>query len=124
SHHRFLWQQIVNILDANSSTELISTLQDKYLEFPEQMEMISHLFHISEKAQQEIIRTPIQILRATLSMERVLHENATAIFMNFGSKLIQKLSQKNTNLIIKLLSLKIKQLKKLDKQRCFNVGEF
>jgi len=124
SHHRFLWQQIVDISDNNSSAELISTLQDKYLEFPEQMEMISHLFHLNETAQKQIIRTPQVILRATLSMERVLREKRYRHFRELWERTDPETESKQWQSYYQAFMAEKKQLSELDKQRCFNVGEF
>ncbi len=124
SHHRFLWQQIIEFSDTKSSAELISTLQDKFLEFPEQMEMISHLFHLSETAKKQIIRTPIQILRATLSMERVLREKRYRHFRLLWEQTDPENQPKQWQSYYQAFMSEKQQLKELDKQRCFNVGEF
>ena len=124
SHHRFLWQQIVDISDNNSSAELISTLQDRYLEFPEQMEMISHLFHLNETAQKQIIRTPQVILRATLSMERVLREKRYRHFRELWERTNSETEAKQSQSYYQAFMDEKQRLSELDKQRCFNVGEF
>jgi DNA primase len=124
SHHRFLWQQILDISDNNSSAELISTLQDRYLEFPEQMEMISHLFHLNETAQKQIIRTPQVILRATLSMERVLREKRYRHFRELWERTNSETQPKQWQSYLEAFMAEKQRLSELDKQRCFNVGEF
>ncbi len=124
SHHRFLWQQIVDISDNNSSAELISTLQDRFLEFPEQMEMISHLFHLNETAQKQIIRTPQVILRATLSMERVLREKRYRHFRELWERTNSETEAKQSQSYYQAFMDEKQRLSELDKQRCFNVGEF
>ncbi|MEO1431347.1 MAG: DNA primase [Cyanobacteria bacterium J06633_8] len=124
SHHRFLWQQIVEISDNTSSAELISTLQDRYLEFPEQMEMISHLFHLSEAAQKQIIRTPQVILRATLSMERVLREKRYRHFRELWERTDPEIEPDKWKSYYQAFMAEKQRLGELDKQRCFNVGEF
>ncbi len=129
SHHRFLWQQIIDIQsreisNTNSSAELISTLQDRYLKLPEQMEMISHLFHLSEKAQLEIIRTPQVILRATLSMERVLREKRYRHFRELWERTDPQVEPKQWQSYLEAFMAEKQRLTELDKQRCINVGEF
>lgn len=124
SHHRFLWQQIIDISDNNSSAELISTLQDRYLEFPEQMEMISHLFHLNETAQKQIIRTPQVILRATLGMERVLREKRYRHFRELWERTDSETQPKQWQSYFQAFMAEKQRLSELDKQRCFNVGEF
>jgi len=72
SHHRFLWLQILNLkmLDKTSlqldPSVLISKLQNNYLEFPKQLEQISHLFHLDELSEKHILRPPLAI-RATIA---------------------------------------------------------
>ena len=128
SHHRFLWQQIVDIQmgdisGTNSSIELISTLQDRLLEFPEKMEMISHLFHLSEKAQKDIIRTPQVILRATLSMERVLREKRYRYFRQLWEQTDPDKQPKQWQSYYQAFMAEKQRLKELDKQRCFSVTD-
>ncbi len=124
SHHRFLWQQIIDISENNSTAELISTLQDRYLEFPEEMEMISHLFHLNETAQKQIIRTPQVILRATLGMERVLREKRYRHFRELWERTDSETQPKQWQSYYQAFMAEKQRLSELDKQRCFNVGEF
>ncbi|MGB6294712.1 MAG: DNA primase [Rivularia sp. (in: cyanobacteria)] len=124
SHHRFLWQQILDISDNNSTAELISTLQDRYLEFPEQMEMISHLFHLNETAQKQIIRTPQVILRATLGMERVWREKRYRHFRELWERTDSETQPQQWQSYYQAFIAEKQRLSELDKQRCFNVGEF
>ncbi|MBW4448962.1 MAG: DNA primase [Spirirestis rafaelensis WJT71-NPBG6] len=79
SHHRFLWQKILETtvdIDAN----LVSILQDRYLEFSEEMKLVSHIFNVSEKEQREILRTPQVIQVTTACMEQVLREKRYRYF--------------------------------------------
>ncbi|MDP5338671.1 MAG: DNA primase, partial [Nodularia sp. (in: cyanobacteria)] len=48
SHHRLLWQKILGL--TGEDVEIISNLQDRYLELSEQIESVSHLFHLNEKS--------------------------------------------------------------------------
>ncbi|MEM6753279.1 MAG: DNA primase [Cyanobacteria bacterium P01_C01_bin.38] len=124
SHHRFLWQQILEISDNNSTAELISTLQDRYLEFPEQMAMISHLFYLNETAQKQIIRTPQVILRATLGMERVWREKRYRHFRELWERTDSETQPEQWESYYQAFIAEKQRLSELDKQRCFNVGEF
>ena len=77
SHHRFLWQQIARLQETftDSSHQLISRLQDRYLSFPEQMAQVSHLFYLDEKTQwEDWIRAPLVIRAAIASLEQVICE--------------------------------------------------
>lgn len=68
SHHRFLWQKITEIEQKklqnseNSSNRLLSQLQELYLDFPEQITQINHLFHLPENIQWAG-KTPAEKLR-------------------------------------------------------------
>jgi len=129
SHHRFLWQQIIDFQVGNTSNttfsaELISILQDRYLEFPEEMEMISHLFHLNETAQKQIIRTPQVILRATISMERVLREKRYRHFLELWHRTDPETQPQQWQSYYQAFIAEKQQLKELDKQRRFNVGEY
>jgi DNA primase len=119
-----LWQQILDISDNNSTAELISSLQDRYLEFPEQMEMISHLFHLNETAQKQIIRTPQVILRATLGMERVWREKRYRHFRELWERTDSETQPQQWQSYYQAFMGEKQRLSELDKQRCFNVGEF
>jgi DNA primase len=73
SHHRFFWRQILEIPD-DSEENLISKLQDVCLEFPEESTLVSHLFHLTEQAKTEIMRSPQVVTSAIACIERVLRE--------------------------------------------------
>ncbi len=85
SHHRFLWRQILEAPPGNEH-DLISTVQDRCLEFPEEMGLITHLFHLNEKAKTEILRTPQVIQAATACMERVLGEKRCRYYLELWQK--------------------------------------
>ena len=78
SHHRFLWQQIMDLKDeaiqppGDGSNRLLSLLQDRSIDFPEQMVQVAHLFHLKEKNQwEDILRAPLAIRHAIASLEYV-----------------------------------------------------
>jgi DNA primase len=79
SHHRFLWQQILDLqptVQASFQTPdpLISLLQERSIEYPEEMAQVTHLFHLDEKRQEGLSRTPLVIRAAIASMEIVALE--------------------------------------------------
>ena len=80
SHHRFLWQQILEVLD-NPEYDLLSIVQDRCLEFPEEMDLLSHLFHLNEKTQKDILRIPLVIQDAMACMEIVIREKRYRHFL-------------------------------------------
>ncbi|WP_009633134.1 DNA primase [Synechocystis sp. PCC 7509] len=78
SHHRFLWQQIVDekseihLIEAQES--LVSRIQTRCLESSIEIAQVSPLFHLDEKTQQDLLRGTQVIQAATACMERVLCE--------------------------------------------------
>ena len=75
SHHRFFWRQILEISpNITAQTDLISRLQNRYLEFEIEMNLVSHLFHLDEKTEKELTRAPQVVHATTACMERVLRE--------------------------------------------------
>ncbi|OCQ99735.1 DNA primase [Oscillatoriales cyanobacterium USR001] len=92
SHHRFLWLQILNlkILDKTSlqleASVLISKLQNSYLQFPKQLEQISHLFHLDELSEKHILRPPLAI-RATIAyIEQITTQKRRVAALNMWKK--------------------------------------
>ncbi|NES85986.1 MAG: DNA primase [Moorea sp. SIO2B7] len=81
SHHRFLWQQIVNLEEENpqlqkeTSNRLLSLLQDHFLNFPKEMSQLAHLFNVNEKIEwEDILRIPLVIKAASVCLEWVACE--------------------------------------------------
>jgi DNA primase len=74
SHYRFLWRKILELQteQSQSQSHLISQLQDYCVEFSNEMAQISHLFHLDEKIERDILRPTLQIQSAIASMERVI----------------------------------------------------
>jgi DNA primase len=77
-HHRFLWQQILEIERQKKSdaqpSQLISLLQECVIQFPTQMARVAHLLQLDEKTEQEMLHTPLVIRTAAASMERAMCE--------------------------------------------------
>ncbi|MEQ9668256.1 DNA primase [Coleofasciculus sp. G2-EDA-02] len=75
--HRFLWQQILDLqaiaqpILSQQPEKLISLLQDRSIQFPEEMVMVEHLFHLNEKRIEDITRTPLAIRSAAACLEVV-----------------------------------------------------
>ncbi|RMH76932.1 MAG: DNA primase [Cyanobacteria bacterium J007] len=88
SHHRFLWQQILEIersLEGRSSpsanpfsegenNSLISDLQDRIQQHKNQVGGVSHLFYLDEKTQRDILNTRLMVQAAIACIERVMCE--------------------------------------------------
>jgi DNA primase len=78
-HYRFLWQQIREIeqtvIKDNDDRNLLLSLLDKQItDFPEQIAKVSHLFHLSETSQEDIVDASGRIREAIASLEQVVLE--------------------------------------------------
>jgi DNA primase len=92
SHHRFLWHQILNaeILHKMSlqiaPSELILKLQDSLIEYPNQLNQISHLFHLNELSEKNVYRAPL-VIRSTLAcIEQIISMKRRRIALNMWEK--------------------------------------
>ena len=80
SHHRFLWQKILEIQNTPeliatlSPSNLISKLQDRAVEYPQEMAQVSHLFYLDEKTEMDIDRAKEQIRAAIARIEQIMSE--------------------------------------------------
>ncbi|MFM9267866.1 DNA primase [Tychonema sp. BBK16] len=88
SHHRFLWHQILNaeILHKISlqiaPSELILRLQDSLIEYPNQLNQISHLFHLNELSEKNVYRAPLVIRSALACIEQIISMKRRRIALN------------------------------------------
>ncbi|MEK0182018.1 MAG: DNA primase [Oscillatoriales cyanobacterium] len=88
SHHRFLWHQILNaeILHKISlqiaPSELILRLQDSLIEYPNQLNQISHLFHLTELSEKNVYRAPLVIRSALACIEQIISMKRRRIALN------------------------------------------
>lgn len=82
-HHRFLWQQILQIeaSEQMSAPDLLAQLRDRCTEFPEKSDLIYSLFQLDEKAKRDIVRAPLVIRAAIASIERVMCEKRRRHFL-------------------------------------------
>ncbi|MGB3557190.1 MAG: DNA primase [Geitlerinemataceae cyanobacterium] len=74
SHHRFLWQQLLELqtnVTAESST-LVSQLHDRLSEQPQILAQVSHVLHSDEKQDLDLLRSPLVIRAAMACIERVM----------------------------------------------------
>ncbi|MBE9188194.1 DNA primase [Microcoleus sp. LEGE 07076] len=92
SHHRFLWHQIVNaeILHKMSlqvaPAELILKLQDSFIEYPNQLNQISHLFHLNEFSERNIYRAPLVIRSTIACIEQIISIKRRRIALDMWMK--------------------------------------
>jgi DNA primase len=80
SHHRFLWQQILTLKDRvtqslrNTPDSLLSLLQESRIEFPEQMNRLTHLLDLDETNSAHIFRASLRIKQAIATLEYITCE--------------------------------------------------
>lgn len=89
SHHRFLWAQILDLQAINTVPEfnLISKLQDRCLEFKQEMAQVEYLFHLDEKSQLDIIYRASDLIRGAVArMEQVMCEKQSRLFLELLQK--------------------------------------
>lgn len=101
SHHRFLWQQILDLEKIQSgnpreiaglssetqvfsspAVDLISQLHDRCAELPDQLGWVQSLFQLDEKTQRDLLRAPLVVRTAIASVERVMCEKRRRHFLD------------------------------------------
>ncbi|MCC5614429.1 DNA primase [Nostoc sp. CHAB 5836] len=130
SHHRFLWQQILEILSSDGETKnlasqpnLISRLQDQFLEFGSEMGLISHLFHVDEKTQKEILRTPQVVQAAIACMDLVMLEKRYRHFLELWQQTDPETEPERYQSYYQAFYAEKIKLQQIDRQRLFPITE-
>ncbi|WP_224095385.1 DNA primase [Nostoc sp. MS1] len=121
SHHRFLWLQIIE--STEKQVDLISRLQDIYLELGEELSVISHLFHLDEKTKKEIMRTPQVVQAAIACMERVLREKRYRHFLELWQETDPEIEPEKWQSYYQAFYTEKIKLQELDRQRQFSLTE-
>mgnify|MGYP002776998347 FL=1 len=90
SHHRFLWGQILELQTTSSSPDLdlLSQLQDKSLEFKQEMAQVESLFQLNELTQYDIYRVPDLIRSAVARIEQIMCEKQSRYFLELWQKTV------------------------------------
>ncbi len=122
SHHRFLWQQILEVSD-NPEYDLLSTVQDRCLEFPEEIGLVSHLFHLNEKTQTDMLRIPQLIQAAIASMEWVMREKRYRHFRELWEQTDPQTEAKQAEYYYQAFYNEKLRLQELERQRQFSITE-
>jgi DNA primase len=129
SHHRSLWGQILELHDKQVNPErsrrvdLISSLQDRYLELSEEIEVISHLFHLNETGKKEILRTPQVVQAAIACMERVLREKRYRHFLELWQETDSEAEPERWRSYYQAFYAEKIKLQELDRQRQFSLTD-
>ena len=123
SHHRFLWQQIVDEKSEIHSTEeqvsLVSRIQTRCLQSATEIAQVSPLFHLDEKTQQDLLRGTQVIQAATACMERVLCEKRYRSFLDLWEQTDPINDPENSQLYYQSLYTAQRRLQELDLMRQF-----
>ncbi|MCC5610802.1 DNA primase [Nostoc sp. CHAB 5834] len=130
SHHRFLWQQILEISSVDGETknfasppDLISRLQDQFLEFGSEMGLISHLFHVDEKNQKEILRTPQVVQAAIACIDLVMLEKRYRHFLELWQQTDPETEPERYQSYYQAFYAEKIKLQQIDRQRLFSITE-
>lgn len=137
SHHRFLWRQILEVTSSEgniqevmhrlalteTSLNLISRLQVYCLESETEMTQVSHLFHVDEKTQQDLLRATHVIQAAVACMERVLCEKQYRHFLELWQQTDPDQEPERSQFYYQSLYKEQRRLQKLDLQRQFSLTD-
>lgn len=145
SHHRFLWQQILGlqtparsaIVLGNAKSErssatlwhndtpdrLISLLQDRSLEFPNEIAAVTHLFHLDERRQEDLVRAPLLIRAAAACLEKVSCEKHRRYCLEQWQKLDPSTDLKRREYYWQELYAVTQRILELDQLRQFNLSD-
>lgn len=121
SHHRYLWQKILEL--TGEEIDLISSLQNQYLELSEQIELVSHLFYVDEIRKKEMLRTHQVVQAAIACMERVLREKRYRHFLELWQQTDAEAEPEKWQLYYQSFYTEKLRLQELDRQRQFSITD-
>ncbi|MEQ9485947.1 DNA primase [Coleofasciculus sp. F4-SAH-05] len=127
SPHRFLWQQILDVQSVAQSIllqhpeKLISLLQDRSIQFPEEMVLVEHLFHLNEKRSEDLTRTPLAIRSAAACLEVVTWNKHKRYCLEQWQKLNFATDPKRKEYYSQGIREAYKRLQELQKMRQTNI---
>jgi len=121
SHHRFLWQQILET--AVEQVDLVSTLENRYLELSEDLGLVSYLFHLNEKWKKEILRT-LQVVQAAIAcMDLVMLEKRSRHFLELWQQTDPEAEPERYQSYSQAFYAEKIKLQKIDRQRLISITE-
>ena len=136
SHHRFLWQQILEIgtedrvqgsnpgvFPSQTPIALASRLQVRCLEYETEIAQTSHLFYVDEKTQQELLRADYVIQAAIACMERVLCEKRYRQYLKQWQEIDPVAEPERSQFYYQSFCLEKQRLEELDRQRQFSLTD-
>lgn len=126
SHHRFLWQQIVELqptvlITPKTPDPLISLLQDISIQFPHEMGQVAHLFYLDEQQKEDLVRTPLLIRAAAVCLEKVTYEKHRRYCLEQWQKLDPSADLERQKYYCQEFQEADQKIKQLDQQRQFNL---
>lgn len=126
SHHRFLWQQIVELEKSamakigDSDDRLISLLQERCLDRSEQIARVQHLFYLNERAREDLDRANLLIRSAIAAMERVSCEKYRRYCLSQWQQIDRTQDRKLWQHYSQEFYKAEEKMKRLDKERHFS----
>ncbi|MEW6496709.1 MAG: DNA primase, partial [Cyanobacteriota bacterium] len=113
------------VLQSSTQTPdpLISLLQERSIEFPEQMAKVAHLFHLDEKQQEDLVRIPLIIQAAAACLEQVAHEKHRRYCLEQWQKLDPSTDLKRREYYWQEFSRTAQRIKELNQLRQFNLSD-
>jgi DNA primase len=123
SHHRFLWQQILEI-PSGMDFDLVSTVQDRCLEFPDEMRLVSPLFHLTEKIKTEMLLHHHKLTQVAIAcMEKVLREKRFRHFLELWQQTDPEAEPERCQSYYQAFYAEKMRLQELDKERQFSITD-
>jgi DNA primase len=123
SHHRFLWRQILELrqegqsLDDDPANELLSLLQDRCTDFPQEMQQIYSLFQLGETGNLDVKRAALIIRSTVAAMERVICEKRRRHFLDLWKNIDFATAPEMGYLYQEKIYAEEKRIKELDQER-------
>ncbi|MBF2066917.1 MAG: DNA primase [Calothrix sp. C42_A2020_038] len=121
SHHRFLWQKILEEISDEFNLNVVSKLQNICLEYPEETALVSHLFHLTEQTKAEIQRAVQVIHTAITCMEIVMCEKRLQHFKELWQETDPEIDREKHDYYYQAFFEEKLKLQNLDKQRQFSI---
>jgi DNA primase len=121
SHHRFLWQKILEEVSDHFEENVVSRLQNICLEYPEETAAISHLFHLTPIAKTDTQRV-MQVIQAAIAcVEIVMCEKRLQHYKELWQTIDPDVDQVRHEYYYQAYFEEQIKLKELDKQRQFSI---
>ncbi|XGV99555.1 MAG: DNA primase [Leptolyngbya sp. BL-A-14] len=123
SHHRFLWRQILALKDegfdvqANPSLDLMTLLQDRCTDIPNDMRKIYAMFQLDETGDIDVLRSALVIRSAVASMEKVMCEKRRRHFLSLWEKTDCAATPELGQFYYKKICAEEQRIQELDRER-------